>query len=168
MFVAVVCPFKTRAVMFSPKTHPRILLLDAIQDVRNLGAILRSASCAGIDGVVLCKSKSAPLCAPVFKASAGLAEHLDIFQSPSIKYAVLAAKDAGYTMYMAVLDGKDVTKVVPDQPWCLVIGNEAVGITKEIRQFGQAVTIPQRSPEISYNASVAAGILLFYMCNFSK
>lgn len=164
--VAVVSPFKTRSVMFSPKTHPNILLLDAIQDVRNLGAILRSAYCVGIDGVVLCKSKSAPLSAPVFKASAGLAEHLDIFVAPSIKHAVLAVKEAGYNLYMAVLEGKDVSTVEFKRPSCLVIGNEAIGITKDIRSFGELITIPQRSPEISYNASVAAGILLFFISNF--
>lgn len=166
--VAVVSPFQTRSKMFSPKTHPFILLLDSVQDVRNLGAILRSAYCAGVDGVVLCKSKSAPLSAPVFKASAGLAEHLEIYQAPSIKHAAMEVKNAGYNMYMAVIDGQNITTTTIKRPSCLVIGNEAVGITKEVREYGHPVTIPQRTNDISYNASVAAGILLFFVAQNSS
>jgi 23S rRNA (guanosine2251-2'-O)-methyltransferase len=70
-------------------------------------------------------------------------------------------KHAGYYLYMAVLDGKDATKVSYKKPTCLVIGNEAVGITKSVHKFGTAVTLPQVESDISYNASVASGILLF-------
>jgi 23S rRNA (guanosine2251-2'-O)-methyltransferase len=159
--VALVAPFKLQKTMFHSSKKPFILLLDAIQDVRNLGAILRSAYCAGVDGVVLTQSKSAPLSAPVFKASAGLAEHLDIHIASSIKSAIIDIKKAGYSLYMAVTNGKDATKAIYKDPLCLVIGNEAVGITQEVIKAGEAITIPQRTPDISYNASVAAGILLF-------
>ena len=156
-------PFKFSSTLFDPKKKPFILLLDSIQDVRNAGAILRSAYCVGIDGVVMCKAQSAPMTGAVFKASAGLAEHMDILLVPSMKYAVQELKRAGYNFYMAVLDGKDVTQVEFKSPTCLVIGNEAAGIAKDVISMGEAITIPQRSPEISYNASVAAGILMFYM-----
>lgn len=158
--VALVSPFKYRSTMFDPKTHPFILLLDSIQDVGNLGAILRSAYCSGISGVVLCKSHAAPLTPAVCKASAGLVEHLDIYLAASIKHAMIEIKKAGYTMYMAVLDGTPAFDVDYKKPLCLVIGNEATGITKDIRSEGVPISIPQRSSDISYNASVAAGILL--------
>jgi 23S rRNA (guanosine2251-2'-O)-methyltransferase len=161
--VACASPFKFASKIFNPAQKPFILLLDSIQDVRNLGAILRSSYCTGVSGVVLCKSKSAPLSAAALKASAGLAEHLDIFVAPSLKSAVLDLKKAGYTFYMALLDGKNATSVTFTKPACLVIGNEAVGITKDIRSLGNPITLPQRSSDISYNASVAAGILLFLM-----
>jgi len=159
--VAWVSPFKFANKVFDARQKKFILLLDSIQDVRNLGAILRSAYCTGVDGVVLCKTQSAPLTPAAFKASAGLAEHLDIYVAASIKSAVQELKHSGYNMYMAVLGGKDATLAEYKKPTCLVIGNEAIGISKDIISMGNPITLPQRTPEISYNASVAAGILMF-------
>lgn len=159
-------PFQFRRKMFDPKKEPFILLLDSVQDVRNLGAILRSAYCTGVDGVVLCKKHAAPLTPAALKASAGLAEHLHIYVAPSLKSAVLDMKRAGYNMYMTVVDGgQDATKVSYTSPLCLVIGSEATGITKEVREYGNLITLPQQDPSASYNASVAAGIFLFWLAN---
>ncbi|MCB9492659.1 MAG: RNA methyltransferase [Epsilonproteobacteria bacterium] len=159
--VAWVTPFRFCKAIFTPDKKPLILLLDAVQDVRNFGAILRSAYCMGINGVVICKKDSAPLNASVFKASAGLAEYLDIHLAPSMAHAVTQLKQNGYEMYMAVLDGVDATQVSYHKGSCLVIGNEATGIAKNIRKEGTLITLPQRNPEISYNASVASALLMF-------
>ena len=161
--VALVAPFQTSSKMFNSEKKPFILLLDSVQDVRNLGAILRSAYCAGVNGVVLCKNNAAQLSPAVFKASSGYAEHLDIYIAPSLKHAIIEIKKAGYKLYMAVIDGQDATQVSFQKPACLVIGNEETGISKEVRKDGELVTIPQRSSDVSYNASVAAGILLFFL-----
>ena len=166
--LAWVTPFKFTSTPFDPAKKPFILLLDAVQDVRNMGAILRSAYCTGVTGVVLCKSKSAPLTAAACKAAAGLVEHLDIYLAPSVKAAVIELKKAGYNFYMAVLDGQNAAKVQYKGPLCLVIGNEAVGISKDVKALGQAITLPQLTPDISYNASVAAGILLFQIATDIK
>ena len=131
--VAWVASFKYHGKMFDSQKKPFILLLDSIQDVHNLGAILRSAYCTGVDGVVLCKKHSALLTPAVFKSSAGLAEHLDIYVASSLKQAVLEIKKAGYKLYMAVLKGgENAVNVEYSKPMCLVIGNEAVGISKDI------------------------------------
>lgn len=159
--IAWVSPFKFASNFFDPQKKPFIILLDSLQDIRNFGSILRSAYCTGADGIVICKTKAAPLTPAVFKASAGLAEHLDIYQAASLKHAIAHLKQAGYHFYMAVLDGKDATKVEYNKPLCLVIGNEAAGISQEIQKMGEAITLSQRTPDISYNASVAAGILMF-------
>jgi len=160
--VALVTPFKYATKMFDPKRHPFILLLDGVQDVRNLGAILRSTYCTGINGVVLCKKGGASIGPAVCKTSAGLVEYLDIYQAPSINAAVSEIKAAGYALYMAVLkNGKNIMDVKYKTPKCLVIGNEATGISKDVVGSGELITIPQQRPDISYNASVAAGILLF-------
>lgn len=151
-------PLRTKA--FDPVKHPFILMLDSIQDVGNLGAILRSAYCAGVDGVVLCKKNAAPLNATAFKASAGLAEHLEIYVAASPQAAVQELKQAGYQLYMAAFGGENAMKVSYKTPLCLVIGSEGPGITKSILNQGIQITLPQRSSDISYNASVAAGILL--------
>ena len=166
--IAWVSPFPFRSKMFSPKETPFILLLDAIQDVRNMGAIMRTAYCAGVTGIVLCKQKTAPLSGAAFKSSAGLAEYLEIYVAPSIKAAIEEIKAAGYTLYMAGFGGKNALEVTYKVPKCLVVGSEATGITKEILKKGELITLPQRLPDISYNASVAAGILIFIMANNAK
>ena len=159
--IALVSPFPYAKEVFDPKKKPFILLLDGIQDIRNLGAILRSAHCVGVDGVVISQKGSAPLTPIAFKTSAGLAEYLNIYIAPSAKAAAIELKKAGYNLYMAVIDGKNALEVSYEKPMCLVIGNEAQGIAKDVQKEGIPITLPQKTPDISYNASVAAGILLF-------
>lgn len=159
--VAWAGPFPTRKQMFNPAKHTRLIMLDGIQDPHNLGAILRSTYCTGFDGVILIQKGASPLTASAHKASAGLAEHMEIFIAPSASAALQELKKAGYTCYMAVFNGNDATTVHYKTPLCLVIGGEGFGISKEIINQGEAITLPQRTKDISYNASVAAGILLF-------
>jgi 23S rRNA (guanosine2251-2'-O)-methyltransferase len=162
--VLLVAPFMYAKKMFDPQKHPFILLLDAVQDVRNLGAILRSAYCTGVTGVVICRRDAAPITPTVLKMSAGLAENLQIYRAPSIKAAITELKTAGYNLYMAVLEkGTNAMDVEYQGPKCLVIGNEATGISRDVHKDGTLITLPQTRPDISYNASVAAGILLFVL-----
>ena len=166
--VALAKPFIFRSRPFDPVKQPFILLLDGIQDTRNLGAIIRSAYCTGVSGIVIPAKRSAPLSGATYKASAGLAEHLDIYQPETTYRAALEAKEAGYNLYMAALGGKDALEIDYQKPTCLVIGNEALGISSEVLKLGQKVTLAQRTPDISYNASVAAGIMLFLIATKTK
>jgi len=158
--VAWVQPFGFTKKLFEATRYPFILMLDGIQDTRNLGAILRSAYCTGIDAVVLPTKNSAPLNATALKASAGLAEHLQILVSDNLAATAQNLKQKGYEFVLATLDGEDPEQLTFDKPTCLVIGSEGSGISSALLRMGQKITIPQRSPDISYNASVAAGILL--------
>jgi 23S rRNA (guanosine2251-2'-O)-methyltransferase len=156
--------FQFQKKFFSPADNPRVLLLDSIQDPRNLGAILRSAHCTNFDAIILCQTKGSPLSPTATKAAAGLSEHLQIYQAASTKQAIDLCKQAGYNLYMAVLEkGEDVRIAHIKKPICLVIGNEEKGISKEIFKLGNLITLPQKNAEISYNASVAAGILMFQL-----
>lgn len=159
--VAWVQVFPFRKKNFEPKKHPFVIMLDSIQDPRNLGAILRSAYCAGVSGVVMTTRNSAPLNSVAIKSSAGLAEHLEIQQVSSAQEGLRMLSDLKYSVYLAMLNGRDATKESYDLPTCIVIGNEAVGIAKPLSKFGTPITLPQKTADISYNASVAAGILLF-------
>ncbi len=150
-----------RKKFFEPSRQKFLIMIDGVQDTRNLGAILRSAYCTGVDGVIITQKNSAPLNASALKASAGLAEHLEIYESPSASAAVIELKKAGYSIYLAALGGENALQISYQEPLCIVIGNEATGISREILNSGQKVMLPQRTPDISYNASVAAGILLF-------
>ena len=159
--VAYAQPFIIRKKFFDPTKQPHLIMLDGIQDVHNLGAILRSTYCTGFDGVIICQKQAAPITAAVLKASAGLAEHMDIYFAPSPASAAQELKAAGYNLYLTFFDGVNAATCEYKTPLCLVIGGEGFGISKEIAKAGIHITLPQKTSEISYNASVAAGITLF-------
>jgi 23S rRNA (guanosine2251-2'-O)-methyltransferase len=159
--VAWVHPFGFRKKMFESAKYPFLVMLDGIQDPRNTGAILRSAYCTNMSGVILCQKNAAPLNATAFKASAGLAEHLEIYSAPSASSAIHELQTAGYNIYLATFDGKNAATITFEKPTCIVIGSEGTGISSAILRSGTHVTLPQKEAGISYNASVAAGILLF-------
>lgn len=159
--VAWVQEYKFRKAFFNPEKQPFLVMLDGVQDTRNVGAILRSAYCTNASGVIMITRDAAPLNGSSIKASAGLAEHLEIYLSPSPQAAIAELKKAGYTIYLAMFKGENAAHVVYKEPLCMVIGSEFTGISKDIMKDGIPVTLPQKTADISYNASVAAGILLF-------
>jgi len=159
--VAWVQSFPFRSKPFDAAKHKFLILLDGIQDPRNVGAILRSAYCTGADGVILIERFAAPLNAAALKSSAGLAEHLEIMVTHATPLMVQNLKTAGYSIYCAGFDGKSAQEIEFQQPLCLVVGSEGEGILPAVLKLGTQVTLPQRDSDISYNASVAAGILMF-------
>ena len=165
--VALATPFDFRKKPFEHDKQKKIILLDGIQDPRNVGAILRSAYCSGFDGAIIPHKGAAPLNAVALKSSAGLAEHIEIYQAPSTSAAVQEMKKQDYNFYLGVISNKsvDATQVDYKQPLCLVVGSEGLGIAKSILSCGKHVKIPQKHLDISYNASVAAGILMFIISN---
>jgi len=159
--LAFVAPFPYEKQIFSAENHKFILVLDGIQDVRNAGAILRSAYCTGVDGVVLCRKGGTVLTPAAIKSSAGLAEHLRIYLAPTIQDAIGKIRHQKYSLYLATLEkGERASDVQYQAPVALVIGNESIGVSKDIMSKGTRVLLAQRRSDISYNASVAAGILL--------
>jgi len=153
--------FPYRKTFFDPKKHTFLVMLDGIQDPRNLGALLRSAYCTGVDGAIIIKKGGAQLTAVAIKSSAGLSEHLEIYAAQSAASAVIDLKNAGYNIYLATFDGQNAVTCEYQSPLCAVIGGESTGISKIILSSGTHVTLPQKTNDISYNASVAGGILLF-------
>lgn len=167
--LAYASPFVFRKKEFDPARQKFILLLDSIQDPRNLGAILRSAYCTGVQGVILTATYSSSITATAIKSSAGLSEYLDIMIMPTAKHAIQALKTAGYNIYVSTLqEAQSMVGMSFDLPLCIVIGNEATGVSKDILKLGTNVKIPQIQADISYNASVAAGIFLFNVSVFNK
>lgn len=162
-FVARVQPYAYRKKMFDPATEPILILLDSIQDPRNVGSIIRTAVCTGVNGVIIPTRHASPLSATVHKAAAGLAERMAIMQTTSSSHALELIKKAGYNIYLTTIEGTPIQKTVLDKPLCLVIGNEGKGIAKTLYHFGSHVSLPQTAEDISYNASVAAGIFMFYV-----
>ena len=159
--VAWTHPFPFRKVFFDPKKHKFLVMIDGVQDPRNLGALLRSAYCTGVDGAIIIKKGGAQLTGVAIKSSAGLSEHLEIYCAQSAAAAVIDLKNAGYEIYLATFDGKNAVDCEYKWPLCAVIGGESTGVTKTILSSGVHVTLPQKEAGISYNASVAGGILFF-------
>lgn len=160
-FVGFAGPQIVRKSFFDPQKASFLVMLSEIQDPRNTGAILRSAYCTGADGIILTEKNSSSINAVSIKSSAGLSEHLEIYHTPNTATGIADLIRAGYKIYFAALGGENALKVNYQGPVCIVIGNEATGINKNLLKYGQVVTLPQKEAEISYNASVAAGILFF-------
>ena len=163
--VAHASPYPYRHKEFNPEKDRFLLLLDRIQDPRNLGAILRTAYATGVDGVLLSQKSSASLTPTALKAAAGLAEHLQIMLVPSGIAAAKMLSDDGYHLYPAAIGpkSKNLLEIKFEEPLCIIIGSEGTGISRELLSVGTCIQLPQRTPDISYNASVAAGILLFWV-----
>lgn len=161
---AIAQPFAYRKKFFDIQKEPFLLLLDGVQDVRNFGAMIRSAYCTGVNGIIISKRHAAPLTGPALKASAGLAERMEIYQAPSTAHALQELQQAGYHIYVAALSKKQNAFTEQYQfPACLIIGSEGTGVAPTTLKAGTVITLPQQSPDVSYNASVAAGILLSVM-----
>jgi len=143
---------------------PRLLVLDSIQDPRNLGAILRSALAAGFTSVLLTRDRSAPLSGTVARTSAGAINQLQIGQVVNLAEALKEIREQGYWVFGAVLDPDAISLYAADLrvPLCLVIGSEDKGIRPLVRkQCDQLITIPMEGDFDSLNVSVAAATIMF-------
>ena len=144
-------------------SNPLVLMLDSIQDPRNLGACLRSANAAGVDCVVINKDGSAPISAIVHKTSAGAMNKLNIFQVTNLVRTIKSLQ--AQKLWVIGLDG-DVTTSIYDidliDPTVIVMGSEGKGLRQLVKKTcDQLVTIPMIGNVESLNVSVATGITLF-------
>lgn len=140
-----------------------LVVLDGVQDPHNLGAIIRSAACAGGHGVVIPKDRAARITPTVEKSSAGAVETVAVAQVVNIAQTLEALKREGFWIYGAADDApatlfaQDFTGHV-----VLVIGSEGEGIRPLVRKKCDAIfSIPMQGGVSSLNASVAAGVALF-------
>jgi len=148
----------------SKKTSlPLILILDEIQDPHNVGAILRSAECCGVNGIILTKHNSATITSTVTKTSAGATEHLKICQVSNLSQTIDELKEKGFWIVGSSLENaKNYTEVDYNIPIALIVGNEEKGIRKlTASKCDFLVKIPMTGKIQSLNVSVATGILLF-------
>lgn len=138
------------------------IALDEIQDPHNVGAIIRSAACAGADGVIVSK-RGAPITASVEKVSAGGTEHLDVCSVSNIQYALKNMQQEG--LFVVGLDANadsTIYDIPTDRHLVFVIGNEERGLRPVIVDCcDMVVKIPMFGKMDSLNASVASGIALF-------
>ena len=142
---------------------PFVIICDEVSDPRNLGAIIRSAECAGAHGVIIPKRRSAGLTAIVGKASAGAAEHMAIARVPNIPAVIKELKEKGLWVYGAAAGGSnDLWETDFTGSMALVIGSEGDGIGRLVRDNCDfIVNIPMVGKINSLNASAAASVIMY-------
>lgn len=142
---------------------PLIVVCDELSDPHNLGAILRTAECAGAHGVIIPKRRSVALTAVVAKASAGAIEYMKVARVSNIAAALRELKERGVWVFGTAADGTtSLYGADLKGPAAIVIGNEGEGMSRIVAETCDfKVSIPMRGQISSLNASAAAAILLY-------
>jgi 23S rRNA (guanosine2251-2'-O)-methyltransferase len=141
-----------------------LVVLDGVTDPGNFGALLRSAACAGVGGVVIGRHRSAALTAAALKAAAGAAEVLPIAQVPGIPGAIAQLTRAGiWTVGLDPVVKDDLWRTpLLDGPVALVLGSEGNGLSQLARQRCDAlIRVPQAGPLGSLNVAAAGAVACF-------
>ncbi|MDZ4758956.1 MAG: 23S rRNA (guanosine(2251)-2'-O)-methyltransferase RlmB [Bacteroidota bacterium] len=151
------------AEMNTAEKMPLFLVLDGITDVRNLGAICRTAEVAGVNCIIVPQNNSAPFNEETIKASAGAIHHLKICRVNNVKYALQQLASADIFIFACTEKApENIYNTQLNQPLALVMGNEAKGIAPGVLKLCNGrVSLPQFGHIGSLNVSVAAGIILY-------
>ena len=142
---------------------PLIVVCDELSDPHNLGAVIRTAECAGAHGVIIPKRRSAGLTAVVAKTSAGAVSHIPVARVPNLPALLKELKDEGVWVFGTDADGDRVLYDADLKgPAAIVIGSEGDGMGRLVRETCDfLVRIPMKGKLNSLNASAAAAILLY-------
>lgn len=140
-----------------------LLVLDGIQDPQNLGALIRSAACAGVQGVIIPKDRACGMTPVVEKASAGAVETVPVIQVTNLVQTLERLKQAGcWTFGLAGEANKDIYQADYRGNLALVVGSEGEGIRPLVRKHCDLLlAIPHYGGISSLNASVAGGVVMF-------
>jgi len=150
-------------MIFDRGEDPLIIVLDGVSDVRNFGAIVRSADCLGAHAIVIPEKGSARITADAIKTSAGALHSFPVCREKSIVRSVEYLKQSGLKVIAATeKSGLEISKAELKGPVVIIMGAEDKGISRELLALAdQSVKIPMTGNIASLNVSVAAGILLY-------
>lgn len=150
-------------LVFEQSDTPLFVLLDGVTDVRNLGAIARSAEICGAQALVVPRKGSAQINSEAMKASAGALARLPVCRTHSLVNTIQWLKDSGVQVFASDLQaGKPIFNLDLTGPLAFVVGSEETGISPAIaRLANERFIIPQKSDLDSFNVSVATGIMLY-------
>lgn len=149
--------------IFEKGEDPMILLLDGVSDVRNFGAIARSAECAGVHAIVIPNSGSAAINADAIKTSAGALHRIPVCRHRDLLTVLKFLKESGLRLFAATEKAADsVYSTDMTGPAAVILGSEDTGISPQLLKVADTwVSIPMKGTIASLNVSVAAGVLLF-------
>jgi len=148
---------------FSEGREPFLILLDRVTDVRNFGAIARTAECAGVDAIVIGEKGNAPITSDAMKTSAGALNHIPVCREKDLKKTIKYLQESGIRVIACT---EKVEKTIYDVsfsgPTALVMGSEEDGISDPLlREVDELAQIPLKGKIGSLNVSVAAGIAIY-------
>jgi 23S rRNA (guanosine2251-2'-O)-methyltransferase len=149
--------------LFEQGINPFILILDSLTDVRNIGAIARSAECAGVDAIIVPEKGSAQINADALKTSAGALHHVPVCRTKNLVQTARFLKDSGLILFAATEKGADYYfKKSYTQPLAIIMGSEETGINSDLLRISdELIQIPTAGKIESLNVSAAASVLLF-------
>jgi len=155
--------YSIEEIVSGASESPLVVVLDGIEDPHNLGAILRTADAAGVDGVVVQSRRAASRGAVAAKVSAGALVHVKIAEVVNIARAVEELKEAGvWTIGLAAEAPDSYDAIDLTLPTALVLGAEGAGLRRLVgERCDRLVSIPMRGHVGSLNVSVATGVVLF-------
>jgi len=142
---------------------PLLLVLDRITDVRNFGAIARTAECAGVHGIIIPDKGGALISSDAVKTSAGGLNYVPVARSSNLKNDIKNLKENGlYIVACTEKSDKEIFEIDMNRPVAIIIGSEENGISEEyLKLSDERGKIPIKGQIESLNVSVAAGIVLF-------
>ncbi len=142
---------------------PLFLILDRITDVRNIGAIARTAECTGVDALIMPAKGSGQINSDAIKTSAGALYKLPVVRSQNLKDTLKFLKDSGISIFAATEKAVgDYTTVDYNKPLALILGSEGEGISEEyLKLTDSTLRIPVVGEIESLNVSVASGVVLY-------
>ncbi len=142
---------------------PFVIVCDEISDPHNLGAIIRTAECVGVHGIIIPKRRSAGLTSIVGKTSAGAVEHMAVARVSNLTAAIKELKERGLWVYGTAADAPaGMWETNLTGPICVVIGSEGDGMGRLVTENCDVlVSIPMHGKVNSLNASAAASILMY-------
>ena len=141
---------------------PFVVLLDGIEDPHNLGAIIRTCECAGVDGIVIPKLRACQVNETVVRTSAGAISNVKIARVTNLKEAIDFFKENGLWIYASETGGQDIYKQNLTGPIGIVVGSEGNGVKPSIRVYSDGIiTLPLKGSVNSLNASVASALCVY-------
>lgn len=139
-----------------------IVILNEILDPHNLGSIIRVCECAGVDGIVIAKDRSASVSDTVMRISEGALNHIKVARVVNINNAIKELKDSGYWVYGAEAGGGEMYKTDLTGKIAIVIGGEDSGVKALTKKNCDGIiSIPMFGKVNSLNASVACGVVVY-------
>ena len=149
--------------LYEQGKNPLVLVLDRITDVRNFGAIARTAECAGVDAILIPEQNSAAINADAIKTSSGALHKITVCRTWNLKLALQFMKDSGIQLITCTEKTQD-NMYKPDYtpPTAIIMGSEEDGVSPEFLKMSDArVKIPMSGKIASLNVSVASGVILY-------
>lgn len=148
---------------YSEGREPFILILDRITDVRNFGAIARTAECAGVDGIVIGEKGSAPITSDAMKTSAGALNHLSVCREKDLKKTMQFLRENGIKIIACTEKAsQSIYDVDLAGPVAIIMGSEEDGIADPLlRDADELAKIPMKGKIGSLNVSVATGVAIY-------